>query len=192
MGITFVFALFHVSSPTNISGLVIPVIIGVSVKRVFWSRLLAHIGIEVFKRTSPAFTDRNTSIPIAGEFSILWVCTSLTHVIPAVICRGSCLAVNSIATAGNFSIQTTTALRMSRFQRSLIDALFCSAETFTKPPWMLNGTIRAFFQNFPAAIRFAGLNVGVFHDAPPSGCPRMGMRGNPLGQAFELQSLAAV
>lgn len=83
-------------------------------------------------------------------------------------------------------LQAATPFSLTPLQIVVVGSCRRTTEARTEPVDMSVRFSFGFFDHGQSAKDLAWDDTGIFHDAPPSGCPRERVRGNLLGQAFEL------
>jgi hypothetical protein len=108
------------SSPPNIGGLVVAVVID-AIKGSTGKRRITHILVKILK-LCPTFADLNAPTAVEWVFMVLGPVTSLTHYLPAIVQRSAALTVLFVATYAfigrtyHFSFLASARLRNASLQ----------------------------------------------------------------------------
>ena len=134
-----VFSLLSASCPTDISGLVISILIRKSVNRMLWRRTLSNIIQKRFKRSPPLFANCNSSTSPIFPLRQMWVSTSLNDIRPRLIFWGDSLPVRVPMRAS--ALIASAACRFSSEQIGRACIRFVSAIANTFPNWKSGNSI---------------------------------------------------
>lgn len=111
-----VFALNFYCGPNTVFRAIVAIVIN-ALDRIATGRFFAHIGIKIFKRVLPPFTNLNSSTAVRMVFVVVRVITSALHVAPRFVFKALAqimskgVAIHPKQIGGSFTGEAPTAFR---------------------------------------------------------------------------------